>query len=276
MASTQDSANADDLSTLWQECAADLTRLRADLQGEAQAREKAELELRCTRRELDALNAVTAVISGSLELAEVISMLKRQLTEQFNVPGGCVYLHHHDSGLLDLAASWGVPPELLARIKSVRLNSFHNQEIVLRRAAVVCADVRERGYFVESAADNSARRGDCGVALYADGAIQGVLELFGATAFSEDQVSFFTARGQQVGIALYHARLFEQLSEGRERLRALSQRLVAVQEEKRRHLARELHDEVGQLLTGLKLTLEMSARDAAETSSASLARKRRS
>src|SRR5262249_28020255 len=41
----------------------------------------------------------------------------------------------------------------------------------------------------------------------------------------------------------------------RERLR-LSHQIVHVQEVERRRLARELHDEVGQTLTGLKLTLQ--------------------
>jgi PAS domain S-box-containing protein len=44
-----------------------------------------------------------------------------------------------------------------------------------------------------------------------------------------------------------------------ERLR-LSAQLVRVQETERRRLARELHDEVGQILTGLKLTLQTLAR----------------
>jgi len=44
----------------------------------------------------------------------------------------------------------------------------------------------------------------------------------------------------------------------RERLQTLSQRMVEMQEAERRNLARELHDEVGQLLTGLKLSLEYS------------------
>lgn len=39
-------------------------------------------------------------------------------------------------------------------------------------------------------------------------------------------------------------------------LHALSRRFVSVQEQERRHLSRELHDEIGQYLTGLKLTLE--------------------
>jgi signal transduction histidine kinase len=42
-------------------------------------------------------------------------------------------------------------------------------------------------------------------------------------------------------------------------LRALSRRLVKTQESERHYLARELHDEIGSLLTGLKLTLGGSA-----------------
>ncbi len=42
------------------------------------------------------------------------------------------------------------------------------------------------------------------------------------------------------------------------RLRTLSRRLVQVQEEERRHLSRELHDEIGQKLTGLRFLLKLN------------------
>lgn len=48
----------------------------------------------------------------------------------------------------------------------------------------------------------------------------------------------------------------EQLSEKSRELLGLTRRLVELQEVERRSIAHDLHDEVGQILTGLKLTLE--------------------
>ena len=56
----------------------------------------------------------------------------------------------------------------------------------------------------------------------------------------------------------------EALREYADRLKFLSRRLMEVQEVERRNIARELHDEIGQVLTGLKLTLEMGNRVADE------------
>src|SRR4051812_46325596 len=51
-------------------------------------------------------------------------------------------------------------------------------------------------------------------------------------------------------------RMNRQLELSHERLRALSRRLLGVQEEERARLARDLHDDVGQVLTALKIQLE--------------------
>ena len=55
-------------------------------------------------------------------------------------------------------------------------------------------------------------------------------------------------------------RLNRELELSHERLRALSRRLFEVQEDERRRLARDLHDDVGQALTALKIQLESLAR----------------
>ena len=51
-------------------------------------------------------------------------------------------------------------------------------------------------------------------------------------------------------------RVNRELEHSHERLRALSRRLLEVQEEERGRLARDLHDDIGQALTALKIQLE--------------------
>jgi signal transduction histidine kinase len=53
------------------------------------------------------------------------------------------------------------------------------------------------------------------------------------------------------------------LLQSEESLRALSGRLLAIQDEERRHLGRELHDSVGQYLVAVKMQLDSLKRDAA-------------
>ena len=62
----------------------------------------------------------------------------------------------------------------------------------------------------------------------------------------------------------------EELSHANAALKALSQRLVDVQEAERRYVARELHDEIGQMVTGLKLVLETSLHPPDEAGQAAL------
>jgi len=47
----------------------------------------------------------------------------------------------------------------------------------------------------------------------------------------------------------------EELRASRQRLEVLSRQLITTQEAERRHLARELHDEIGQVLTAIKINL---------------------
>jgi signal transduction histidine kinase len=69
---------------------------------------------------------------------------------------------------------------------------------------------------------------------------------------------------------LANARLAARAEADREQMRRLSLRLVDVQEAERRALARELHDEIGQALTGLRLMLEAGEGDPAPSSRAAL------
>lgn len=51
-------------------------------------------------------------------------------------------------------------------------------------------------------------------------------------------------------------KLFQKVSTAQSRLSILSRRLLDIQESERRHIARELHDEIGQILTAIKINLQ--------------------
>ena len=64
-------------------------------------------------------------------------------------------------------------------------------------------------------------------------------------------------------------RLLQEAEGGRMRLEALSRRLVEIQETERAEIARQIHDEIGQLLTGIKLLIAADAEGKGQGGSAS-------
>jgi signal transduction histidine kinase len=61
-------------------------------------------------------------------------------------------------------------------------------------------------------------------------------------------------------VALQNARLFDSVRRHREDLQQLSNQIFQAQEAERGRIARELHDGIGQILTGIKMNLESTAR----------------
>jgi signal transduction histidine kinase len=73
--------------------------------------------------------------------------------------------------------------------------------------------------------------------------------------FASMDRTFLRALGQQIGAALQHAELYAALEDRSAELRRASASLLRAAETERRRIARELHDETGQVLTAIKLEL---------------------
>jgi signal transduction histidine kinase len=74
--------------------------------------------------------------------------------------------------------------------------------------------------------------------------------------FTNEDLKLLALAADRVAPALERGRLIARIRSGLERQRALSHRLLSAQEEERRRLAVELHDELGQVLTAVKINLE--------------------
>jgi len=112
-----------------------------------------------------------------------------------------------------------------------------------------------------------------GIPLVAGGKPIGLYSLSRAEAsfFLEKHLQLAEALSAPASVAVQNALLFGELRAGRERLKVLSRKLVDLQENERRSVARELHDEAGQALTSLKIGLRLLERASGDTAVAARA-----
>ena len=96
------------------------------------------------------------------------------------------------------------------------------------------------------------------IPLKARGNVLGVLNVFSYSPhrFTEDDINLFQAIADLVGVAIVQAELYARLRQDKERYRSMAQYVLAAQEEERRRIARELHDETSQALSALAFNQE--------------------
>ncbi|MDH7487702.1 MAG: PAS domain-containing protein [Anaerolineae bacterium] len=103
----------------------------------------------------------------------------------------------------------------------------------------------------------TATRSELCVPLKVAGRVIGVLnaESEHLDAFGPGDRQLMEALADATAIALENARLLEAVTTHREELQRLSAQLMHAQEEERKHISQELHDEIGQSLTAIRINV---------------------
>jgi len=229
-----------------------LSILRAELPFEAEPvmiamfvdvtdRRRAELE----RARLDSItDAALSYLGLDALLRELLGRLRSALQVEF----ASVWLLDQDAQMLVLRAVDGVPFE---RIADVRIPLDVSESITLD------AGGSDDWYARVWSLVGLPLRAGMGVPLVVEAKAIGILNVASArTPFTEEDQRLLQVVANRAAPAIERERLVETVGESRRRLAALSQRLVEVQETERREIARELHDEIGQFLTGLLFKIE--------------------
>ncbi|HZD10309.1 MAG TPA: GAF domain-containing protein [Candidatus Binatia bacterium] len=225
----------------------------------AMALENARLfrEQQEARRAADTLRAANVALSQSLKLRTVLETLLDYADELIGCEFGLVLLARRP-GLLHVEAARGFPDDL-ALPAVLSEDSPTLRQLQGARSGLILDRVQDD----EGPLLSLLGQVDAGswllIPLLAGPRIAGLLVLGHrkASAYGVRQATLGEGLAAQATVAIQNARLFAEVQSSQERLRGLSRQIVNAQEEERQRISRELHDEAGQALTALKISLEM-------------------
>ncbi|MCX7838506.1 MAG: GAF domain-containing protein [Anaerolineae bacterium] len=217
-------------------------------------------------RELAALNAIANAVNTPAPLNETLARALRLLLAQLGLPAGWVFLLEPSDRSVRLVAWQGLPLELGER-EIVAFRECPCQNALLEKRSIVISAPPPHCPLREGRLSNGRTiAAHVTVPIFAREQIVGVIGIASAdaNAFDADEVRLLEAVGQQLGVVIENARLWEDLRE-KERVRGqLLEQVLRAQEEERKRIARELHDDTGQALTSLMVGLR-AASDACES-----------
>ena len=236
----------------------DIGELSRAFQTMTQELARSQGELLRRNEELSALNSIATTVSQSLDLEEVLGNALERALEVTRTAAGCVFLRDGEGDVL----------RAMGRIGPT--DSFRCSEAGSATAVCACHQVLSDGetLMVNDLAQcpilDRNRDPESGSGFFLSVPLKSKNRTLGTMNiacpddryFTEDDFRLLDSIGHHIGLAIENSVLYQE-SRQKENLRGqiLSQ-VIKAQEEERKRIARELHDEYGQMLTALIMSIE--------------------
>jgi len=213
---------------------------------------KLQKEVIRANRELLALNSITCALSQSLDLKATLQAVAETMLDALEAQASWIKLLD-DTSRLSARASRELPAEVLDELVEAVSNLGSSEHTVTSAS-----------YFMVPSKGTNGR--DQTLWQFAVTPLRSKGVIFGTAGVAtvkrpvdQQRIQLLDAIGNQIAVAVERCQLYEEVQLARDLRGELLHKVITTQEEERRRIARELHDETGQALTALRLCLERLA-----------------
>jgi len=205
-------------------------------------------------------SALLSVLDAELAAGDLSMLLQKVLditTQTFQASVGIILLRDAEGGALRISSSVGLDAKLPADFKVEMGNGFSGKIAVSGEPGMILDTNMETGALRPIIRVKA--KSLWGAPLKADGQTIGVLVIGFPKPYEwlPTERELMRAIGDRTALAIQRARMTDELREREQRIAELSGHLLRVQEEERKRISRELHDETGQALMVIRLYLGM-------------------
>jgi signal transduction histidine kinase len=219
-----------------------------------------ELESQLLRRhhQLSALSHISSAVSGLRDLDTILRIALDNVLELIDSDIGGILLLDEETRTLRYRVQQGFSDEY-AEGTQLSIGEGIAGKVAQVGESIVLEDISQdlrvpRPDLVRA----EGIKGFVSIPLKAKDKVIGVMNVASheVKRFGADDVSLLSSIGDYLGTAIEQARLYDRLARAGERYRALLQHSLSAQEQERKRIARELHDETSQSITSLTLSLQ--------------------
>jgi signal transduction histidine kinase len=236
----------------------------AEIRRDVTAEREVENQILRRHHHLHALNRISSATSRLWDLDAILNIALDTVLEIIGAAAGGILLLDEQTQMLSYRVHRGLSAKYVEQVK-MKLGEGIAGRVAQTGEPLVLEDIsRDQRTAYPDLVSTEGLKGFVSVPLKAKDRVVGVMNIAAHTPgrFSVEDMYVLNSIGCQLGAAIEQARLYQRLEQGRERYQSLLQHSLMAQEEERKRLARELHDETSQALTSLTLNLQAAIKKA--------------